>query len=174
MKGAIWINLIWQADSRVITWTWTCMRPLVLWADSVLVLSILDWDSAALRWSDASSSAQEHSDWLKCLVYHFLFDKQRNFICVKLNKFLCKQEAQSPSQEAALLLHRKGFDCSSTPEPLPQCTWSVHEEVNTTHTHFYIIIYAFCFQKFRFPFCFLSDFSNDLFSSSLILFDYQP
>ncbi|XP_072227355.1 alpha-mannosidase 2 isoform X2 [Leuresthes tenuis] len=40
------------------------------------------------------------------------------------------QEAQSPSQEVALLLHRKGFDCSSTPEPLPQCTWSVHEEVN--------------------------------------------
>ncbi|XP_049907620.1 alpha-mannosidase 2 isoform X2 [Epinephelus moara] len=40
------------------------------------------------------------------------------------------QEAESPSQEVALLLHRKGFDCSSTPEPPLQCTWSVHEEVN--------------------------------------------
>uniref|UniRef100_A0A4W6CQG5 Alpha-mannosidase n=1 Tax=Lates calcarifer TaxID=8187 RepID=A0A4W6CQG5_LATCA len=34
------------------------------------------------------------------------------------------QEAESPSQEVALLLHRKGFDCSSAPEPMPQCTWS--------------------------------------------------
>lgn len=41
-----------------------------------------------------------------------------------------EQEAESPSQEVALLLHRKGFDCSSAPEPLPQCTWSVHEEVD--------------------------------------------
>lgn len=40
------------------------------------------------------------------------------------------QEAESPSQEVALLLHRKGFDCSSTPPPSLQCTWSVHEEVN--------------------------------------------
>lgn len=40
------------------------------------------------------------------------------------------QEAGSPSQEAALLLHRKGFDCSSAPEPPPLCTWSAHEEVN--------------------------------------------
>ncbi|XP_040914399.1 alpha-mannosidase 2 isoform X2 [Toxotes jaculatrix] len=40
------------------------------------------------------------------------------------------QEAESPSQEVALLLHRKGFDCSSAPEPLPPCTWSAHEEVN--------------------------------------------
>ncbi|GLD56879.1 alpha-mannosidase 2 [Lates japonicus] len=40
------------------------------------------------------------------------------------------QEAESPSQEVALLLHRKGFDCSSAPEPMPQCTWSTHEEVN--------------------------------------------
>ncbi|XP_067430456.1 alpha-mannosidase 2 [Thunnus thynnus] len=40
------------------------------------------------------------------------------------------QEAESPSQEVALLLHRKGFDCSSAPEPPPPCTWSVHEEVN--------------------------------------------
>ncbi|XP_058473387.1 alpha-mannosidase 2 isoform X2 [Solea solea] len=40
------------------------------------------------------------------------------------------QEAESPSQEAALLLHRKGFDCNSAPEPAPVCTWSVHEEVN--------------------------------------------
>ncbi|XP_024154787.1 alpha-mannosidase 2 isoform X3 [Oryzias melastigma] len=40
------------------------------------------------------------------------------------------QEAGAPSQEVALLLHRKGFECSSAPEPPPQCTWSVHEEVN--------------------------------------------
>lgn len=40
------------------------------------------------------------------------------------------QEAGSPSHDAALLLHRKGFDCSSAPEPAPSCTWSVHEEVN--------------------------------------------
>ncbi|XP_035523472.1 LOW QUALITY PROTEIN: alpha-mannosidase 2-like [Morone saxatilis] len=40
------------------------------------------------------------------------------------------QEAGSPSQEVALLLHRKGFDCSSAPEPPLQCTWSAHEEVN--------------------------------------------
>uniref|UniRef100_A0A4W6CQZ6 Alpha-mannosidase n=1 Tax=Lates calcarifer TaxID=8187 RepID=A0A4W6CQZ6_LATCA len=30
------------------------------------------------------------------------------------------------AQEVALLLHRKGFDCSSAPEPMPQCTWSVN------------------------------------------------
>lgn len=53
------------------------------------------------------------------------------FVCV------CgKQEAESPSQEVALLLHRKGFDCSSAPEPPLQCTWSAHEEVDTTNTHF--------------------------------------
>ncbi|XP_034752948.1 alpha-mannosidase 2 [Etheostoma cragini] len=40
------------------------------------------------------------------------------------------QEADNPSQEVALLLHRKGFDCSSAPEPQLQCTWSDHEEVN--------------------------------------------
>ncbi|XP_060924027.1 alpha-mannosidase 2 [Limanda limanda] len=40
------------------------------------------------------------------------------------------QKAESPSQEAALLLHRKGFDCSIIPNPAPVCTWSVHEEVN--------------------------------------------
>lgn len=40
------------------------------------------------------------------------------------------QEAGLPSHEAALLLHRKGFDCSSAPDPPPSCTWSVHEEVN--------------------------------------------
>ncbi|XP_053195392.1 alpha-mannosidase 2 [Scomber japonicus] len=40
------------------------------------------------------------------------------------------KEADSPGQEVALLLHRKGFDCSSAPEPPPQCTWSAHEEVN--------------------------------------------
>lgn len=40
------------------------------------------------------------------------------------------QEAESPSQEAALLLHRKGFDCSTTPEPAPVCMWSAHDEVN--------------------------------------------
>uniref|UniRef100_A0A8D3EF68 mannosyl-oligosaccharide 1,3-1,6-alpha-mannosidase n=1 Tax=Scophthalmus maximus TaxID=52904 RepID=A0A8D3EF68_SCOMX len=31
--------------------------------------------------------------------------------------------------EVALILHRKGFDCSSAPEPVPVCTWSMHEEV---------------------------------------------
>ncbi|KAK2887836.1 alpha-mannosidase 2 isoform X1 [Channa argus] len=41
-----------------------------------------------------------------------------------------QQEAGSPSQEVALLLHRKGFDCSSTPDPAPLCTLSAHEEVN--------------------------------------------
>ncbi|KAM7368490.1 hypothetical protein PAMP_012831 [Pampus punctatissimus] len=40
------------------------------------------------------------------------------------------QEAGSPSKEVALLLHRKGFDCHSAPEPPPPCTWSTHEEVN--------------------------------------------
>ncbi|CAI5666111.1 unnamed protein product [Oreochromis niloticus] len=40
------------------------------------------------------------------------------------------QEADTPSQEAALFLHRKGFDCSTAPKPAPQCTWSEHEEVN--------------------------------------------
>lgn len=38
------------------------------------------------------------------------------------------QEAGSPSQEVALLLHRKGFDCSSA--PVPMCTWSDDEEVD--------------------------------------------
>uniref|UniRef100_A0A3Q3EZU4 Alpha-mannosidase 2x-like n=1 Tax=Kryptolebias marmoratus TaxID=37003 RepID=A0A3Q3EZU4_KRYMA len=33
-----------------------------------------------------------------------------------------------PSQEVALLLHRKGFDCSSAPSPLPSCSWSVDLE----------------------------------------------
>ncbi|XP_037835396.1 alpha-mannosidase 2x isoform X2 [Kryptolebias marmoratus] len=41
-----------------------------------------------------------------------------------------RQEAGSPSQEVALLLHRKGFDCSSAPSPLPSCSWSAHEEVD--------------------------------------------
>ncbi|XP_038127924.1 alpha-mannosidase 2 [Cyprinodon tularosa] len=41
-----------------------------------------------------------------------------------------QQEAGSPSQEAALLIHRKGFDCNSAPDPLPTCTWSEQEEVN--------------------------------------------
>ncbi|XP_047228847.1 alpha-mannosidase 2 isoform X4 [Girardinichthys multiradiatus] len=40
------------------------------------------------------------------------------------------QEAGSPSQEVALLLHRKGFDCNSAPEPVPMCTWSEDEEMN--------------------------------------------
>ncbi|XP_070845355.1 alpha-mannosidase 2 [Chaetodon trifascialis] len=40
------------------------------------------------------------------------------------------QEAEAPSQEVALLLHRKGFDCSSAPELPLQCTWSAHEEVD--------------------------------------------
>lgn len=57
--------------------------------------------------------------------------------------FVFKQEAESPSQEVALLLHRKGFDCSSAPEPPLQCTWSAHEEVNTTHAH------TFCISAFE-------------------------
>ncbi|KAM4532721.1 alpha-mannosidase 2 [Fundulus diaphanus] len=40
------------------------------------------------------------------------------------------QEAGSPSQEVALLLHRKGFDCDSPPDPLPTCSWSEDEEVD--------------------------------------------
>ncbi|KAF3848404.1 hypothetical protein F7725_014901 [Dissostichus mawsoni] len=52
----------------------------------------------------------------------------------KLRHFLTLRsfsaEAGAPSQEVALLLHRKGFDCSSAPEPALQCTWSVHEEVD--------------------------------------------
>ncbi|XP_063745968.1 alpha-mannosidase 2 [Eleginops maclovinus] len=40
------------------------------------------------------------------------------------------QETGSPSREVALLLHRKGFDCSSAPDPALQCTWSAHEEVD--------------------------------------------
>ncbi|XP_078145165.1 alpha-mannosidase 2 isoform X2 [Centroberyx gerrardi] len=40
------------------------------------------------------------------------------------------EEAGSPSQEAALLLHRKGFDCSTAP-PIPlTCTRSAHEDFN--------------------------------------------
>ncbi|KAF7646151.1 hypothetical protein LDENG_00192410 [Lucifuga dentata] len=46
------------------------------------------------------------------------------------------QEAGNPSQEVALLLHRKGFDCSSAPEPLPECTWSTHEEVDLDRLFF--------------------------------------
>ncbi|XP_056875511.1 alpha-mannosidase 2 isoform X1 [Takifugu flavidus] len=41
-----------------------------------------------------------------------------------------EHEAETPSQEAALLLHRRGFDCGSTPDVPLQCTWSAHEEVN--------------------------------------------
>ncbi|XP_068608900.1 alpha-mannosidase 2 [Brachionichthys hirsutus] len=40
------------------------------------------------------------------------------------------QKAGHPSQEAALLLHRKGFDCSSAPDLPLTCTWSTHEEVD--------------------------------------------
>lgn len=54
----------------------------------------------------------------------------------------CQQEAESPSQEVALLLHRKGFDCSSAPAPPLQCTWSVHEEVDT-HTLSFLCFYCF-------------------------------
>lgn len=41
-----------------------------------------------------------------------------------------QQDAGVPSQEVALLLHRKGFDCGSAPQPPPQCTWSAQEEVD--------------------------------------------
>lgn len=51
---------------------------------------------------------------------------------------LSQQEAGAPSQEVALLLHRKGFECSSAPEPPPQCTWSVHEEVREAQMRFWL------------------------------------
>uniref|UniRef100_A0A8P4GGG6 Alpha-mannosidase n=1 Tax=Dicentrarchus labrax TaxID=13489 RepID=A0A8P4GGG6_DICLA len=51
------------------------------------------------------------------------------------------QEAGSPSQEVALLLHRKGFDCSSAPEPPLQCSWSAHEEVDTLIYLLYVFLY---------------------------------
>ncbi|XP_072309495.1 alpha-mannosidase 2 [Eucyclogobius newberryi] len=41
-----------------------------------------------------------------------------------------QQEAGSPSQEVALLLHRKGFDCNAVPAPKPACTWREHQEIN--------------------------------------------
>ncbi|XP_068191447.1 alpha-mannosidase 2 [Antennarius striatus] len=40
------------------------------------------------------------------------------------------QKAGYPSQEAALLLHRKGFDTSSPPDLPLTCTWSKKEEVD--------------------------------------------
>uniref|UniRef100_A0A1A8V5E9 Alpha-mannosidase n=1 Tax=Nothobranchius furzeri TaxID=105023 RepID=A0A1A8V5E9_NOTFU len=40
------------------------------------------------------------------------------------------QESGSPSQEVGLLLHRKGFDCSTSPSPALSCTWTSQEEVN--------------------------------------------
>lgn len=73
-------------------------------------------------------------------VVEFTFTKiVENFWClldVKSNFFVCfgKQEAETPSQEAALLLHRRGFDCGSTPDVPLQCTWSAHEEVTHIHT----------------------------------------
>lgn len=52
-----------------------------------------------------------------------------------VNTFVCfgKQEAETPSQEVALLLHRKGFDCGSVLDVPLQCTWSTHEEVTCAH-----------------------------------------
>uniref|UniRef100_H3CAT2 Alpha-mannosidase n=1 Tax=Tetraodon nigroviridis TaxID=99883 RepID=H3CAT2_TETNG len=41
-----------------------------------------------------------------------------------------EQTAETPSVEAALLLHRKGFDCGSVLDVPLQCTWSAHEEVD--------------------------------------------
>ncbi|XP_043951813.1 alpha-mannosidase 2 [Gambusia affinis] len=40
------------------------------------------------------------------------------------------KEAGSPSQEVALLLHRKGFDCSSAPTPPPACSWNGLDELD--------------------------------------------
>uniref|UniRef100_A0A8P4KCL4 Alpha-mannosidase n=1 Tax=Dicentrarchus labrax TaxID=13489 RepID=A0A8P4KCL4_DICLA len=48
---------------------------------------------------------------------------------------------RTPSQEVALLLHRKGFDCSSAPEPPLQCSWSAHEEVDTLIYLLYVFLY---------------------------------
>uniref|UniRef100_A0A8C5DW01 mannosyl-oligosaccharide 1,3-1,6-alpha-mannosidase n=1 Tax=Gouania willdenowi TaxID=441366 RepID=A0A8C5DW01_GOUWI len=36
-----------------------------------------------------------------------------------------------PSQQVALFLHRKGFDCNSAPHPPPTCKWSAQDEVHT-------------------------------------------
>uniref|UniRef100_A0A8C5DW15 mannosyl-oligosaccharide 1,3-1,6-alpha-mannosidase n=1 Tax=Gouania willdenowi TaxID=441366 RepID=A0A8C5DW15_GOUWI len=41
------------------------------------------------------------------------------------------QEPGSPSQQVALFLHRKGFDCNSAPHPPPTCKWSAQDEVHT-------------------------------------------
>ncbi|XP_014830904.1 PREDICTED: alpha-mannosidase 2-like [Poecilia mexicana] len=40
------------------------------------------------------------------------------------------KEAGTPSQEVALLLHRKGFDCSSIPAPAPACSWNGLDELD--------------------------------------------
>ncbi|XP_008324416.1 alpha-mannosidase 2 [Cynoglossus semilaevis] len=48
---------------------------------------------------------------------------------VNLRTLEDQQEAQTPSREAALLLHRKGFDCRAVPDPSPVCTWSDRQEV---------------------------------------------
>uniref|UniRef100_A0A8C2ZKB8 Mannosidase alpha class 2A member 1 n=1 Tax=Cyclopterus lumpus TaxID=8103 RepID=A0A8C2ZKB8_CYCLU len=60
---------------------------------------------------------------LTASLYHLLLEDRRG-----------GAQVRGPSQEVALLLHRKGFDCSSTPDVELQCTWSVHEEVeDNTH-----------------------------------------
>uniref|UniRef100_A0A8C2ZJY9 mannosyl-oligosaccharide 1,3-1,6-alpha-mannosidase n=1 Tax=Cyclopterus lumpus TaxID=8103 RepID=A0A8C2ZJY9_CYCLU len=51
-----------------------------------------------------------------------------------LNLRTLEDSQVTPGNSMALLLHRKGFDCSSTPDVELQCTWSVHEEVeDNTH-----------------------------------------
>uniref|UniRef100_A0A3Q2NZX8 Glycosyl hydrolase family 38 C-terminal domain-containing protein n=1 Tax=Fundulus heteroclitus TaxID=8078 RepID=A0A3Q2NZX8_FUNHE len=49
-----------------------------------------------------------------------------------------------PSQEVALLLHRKGFDCDSTPDPLPTCSWSEDEEVGLLHLTRFLFVSLIC------------------------------
>uniref|UniRef100_A0A8C5DU72 mannosyl-oligosaccharide 1,3-1,6-alpha-mannosidase n=1 Tax=Gouania willdenowi TaxID=441366 RepID=A0A8C5DU72_GOUWI len=48
-----------------------------------------------------------------------------------LNMRTLDDEPGSPSQQVALFLHRKGFDCNSAPHPPPTCKWSAQDEVHT-------------------------------------------
>uniref|UniRef100_A0A3B4WKE3 Alpha-mannosidase n=1 Tax=Seriola lalandi dorsalis TaxID=1841481 RepID=A0A3B4WKE3_SERLL len=65
-----------------------------------------------------------------------------------LNLRTLEDEAGSPSEEVALLLHRKGFDCSSAPEPLPPCTWSAHEEVRAHYGFKSTGLFSYIFWSF--------------------------
>lgn len=95
--------------------------------------------------------------YVHCNVLHglvcFIVVRNKTLLEIMQHIFFVfgKQEAGSPSQEVALLLHRKGFDCSSTPEPPLQCTWSAQQEVDT---HFNVLEQLFVFSGpvvFRIP-----------------------